>query len=58
MKVKCSVCGKVVSGRVPHMGTGDTAFPRWHKNWSGVPCDGRFEDVKWINETADASTAS
>ena len=36
-KVKCQVCGKVVSGYVPRGGDGSLYRPRKHSD-----CDGRF----------------
>ena len=45
-KVLCSICGKVVVGRVPYGGDGSVLYPRWHKDRKGKVCDGRYTEGK------------
>lgn len=51
-KFKCSVCGKLTSGRIGRSGgySGDTShrFPRRHKN-DGKDCPGNIEEAEWVD---------
>ena len=50
-KIKCVVCGKITSGRLPRKGRheGDTTarFPRRHK-YNGKACPGNIIEAEWI----------
>lgn len=45
IKVRCSICGRILAGRVPRGGSGDHAFPWKHHDLDGKLCKGRFRDV-------------
>lgn len=52
-KVKCAVCGKLTSGRLPRASrhdVGDTTFwyPRRHKV-GGVDCEGNIEEGEIVD---------
>lgn len=52
IRVRCTVCGKISSGRLPRGGDGSTRFPRrhQHRNDFGTmeDCPGEYRDAEWI----------
>ncbi len=50
MKVRCSKCKKVLSGRIPKGGDGSLHLPYKHK-WSGKICDGSYEEAELLETT-------
>ncbi len=51
MRVECSVCGKVVIGRLPRGDDGSFWYPRKHKH-KGKNCSGNWEEailLKWVS---------
>jgi hypothetical protein len=56
IKFKCSICGKLTSGRMPinphnHKEKGDGSFryPRRHKNENGGYCEGNYKEAIWVD---------
>jgi hypothetical protein len=54
-RVRCSVCGKEVSARIPKGGDGSEDYPAYHKDTTGIPsvfpvCRGTFSPATTLPE--------
>lgn len=44
-KFKCSICGKITSGRLPKNGDGSFWYPRRHYDKTGILCLGNIQEA-------------
>lgn len=56
-RFKCTICGKVTTGRKPRGGDGTFYFPRSHPGADGKPCPGNVEEAEWVEGDATPAEA-
>lgn len=48
-KVRCSVCGRIYTARIPKGGDGTFLYPRRHQSLIGNPCKGNLQEAEYLN---------